>query len=254
MILKFLGSGSAFVSIKHNFQSNILLKADNGKNLLIDCGSDIRHALEAYGINYKDIDSVYISHFHADHSGGLEWLGFNMLFNYGKRKPDLIAHESVVKILWERVLSGGMQCLEGNRATELTDFFTIHHLTSPTTFKWQSINFELVQTIHVFNGKELLPSYGLFFDTKKTKVYITTDTSFQVERCMPYYEKADLIFHDCETTVDIGKVHAHFTQLATLPASIKAKMWLYHYDDAKNFNAKGNGFLGYVKKGQEFEV
>ena len=27
------------------------------------------------GLGYADIDAVYISHLHADHVGGLEWLG-----------------------------------------------------------------------------------------------------------------------------------------------------------------------------------
>jgi ribonuclease BN (tRNA processing enzyme) len=254
MILKFLGTGSAFVSIKKNYQSNIILKAANGETLLIDCGSDIRHSLEDVGLNYHDIDNVYISHLHADHAGGLEWLGFNFLFNHGAKKPKLIAHPEVLKLLWEHVLKGGMQCLEGKNPCVITDFFKLEELNTVNSFQWQSINFELVPTIHVYNGTDLLPSYGLFFDTKKTKVFITTDTSFQPEPFMPYYESADLIFHDCETTKNIGKVHAHFTQLATLPNSIKAKMWLYHYDNPNVFDALGNGFLGYVKKGQKFNI
>lgn len=254
MILKFLGSGSAFVSIKENFQSNMLLTAANGKKLLIDCGSDIRHSLEAYNLSYDDIDSVYISHYHADHAGGLECLGFNRLFNSKEIKPNLFVHPAMLETLWNNVLSGGMQCLQGNRPTQITDFYNIEKLNTQNSFEWQSICFELIQTVHVYNGSELLPSFGLFFNTEKTKVFLTTDTSFEPDRFMPFYEKADLIFHDCETTPAITPVHTHFTQLTTLPTEIKAKMWLYHYDNTKRYDAISNGFLGYVKKGQEFNI
>ncbi len=72
MKLLFLGTGSAFVPIEDNYQSNMLLIHPNGKNLLIDCGSDIRHSLAHFGFNSYDIDAVFISYQHADHCGGLE--------------------------------------------------------------------------------------------------------------------------------------------------------------------------------------
>ncbi len=69
MKLTFLGSGSAFTM--NNRQSNMILE-DDGKILLIDCGTDIRHSLHQQDLSYKDIDAVYISHLHADHIGGME--------------------------------------------------------------------------------------------------------------------------------------------------------------------------------------
>jgi ribonuclease BN (tRNA processing enzyme) len=65
--IKFLGTGSSFTL--DNFQTNFLLTLDNGYRLLVDCGSDIRHALKAHtDLTYLDIDGVYISHLHADHT------------------------------------------------------------------------------------------------------------------------------------------------------------------------------------------
>lgn len=71
MKLVFLGSGSAFTM--QNRQSNMIIEL-NGRKLLIDVGSDIRFSLKLMGYNFKDIDEVYLSHLHADHIGGLEWL------------------------------------------------------------------------------------------------------------------------------------------------------------------------------------
>ncbi|CAA9435206.1 MAG: Ribonuclease Z, partial [uncultured Phycisphaerae bacterium] len=71
MKLTFLGTGSAFTLA--NYQSNMLLE-DSGKRLLIDCGGDARHAMAAAGYKAADVDALYVSHLHADHIGGIEWL------------------------------------------------------------------------------------------------------------------------------------------------------------------------------------
>ena len=68
MELRFAGVGSAFTT-KEYWQSNMIVSHD-GKNLLIDCGGDIRFSLAELNMSYKDIDAVYISHLHADHIGG----------------------------------------------------------------------------------------------------------------------------------------------------------------------------------------
>ena len=71
--LTFAGAGSAFTTDADNFQSNMVIETAEGR-LLIDCGGDARHSTKALGLKPRDIDAVYISHLHADHIGGLEWL------------------------------------------------------------------------------------------------------------------------------------------------------------------------------------
>ena len=251
--MQFLGTGAAFTPITENFQSNMIIKSDNGKHLLIDCGSDARHSLAAVGLTHRDIDSVYISHLHADHAGGLEWLAFTNRFDKPPRKPQLYIHPSLVHRLWDNVLSGGLQSIEGERPASLTDFYELMPIVDDV-FIWEDIKFQLVKTVHVCNGAKLAPSFGLFFTTAKRKVFITTDTQFEAEQYKIYFDKADLIFHDCDTGKNKSPVHAHFSELAGLTDEIKAKMWLYHYNSTKGIDAKAQGFLGFVTKGQEFKI
>jgi ribonuclease BN (tRNA processing enzyme) len=233
----------------------MIIHSDNGKHFLIDCGSDARHSMHALGFNHRDVDGVYISHLHADHAGGLEWLGFTSRFDSQPRKPKLFVHPKLVKRLWEHVLSGGLQSLEGSRPARLSDYYQISPLADERFFTWEGIEFELIKTIHVNNGPVVAPSYGLYFTTAQTQVFITTDTQFQPELYNLYFEKADIIFHDCDTGERKSAVHAHFSELATLPESIKAKMWLYHYSHlVKNFNSIEQGFCGFVQKGQSFDI
>lgn len=254
MQLQFLGTGSAFVSMKDNFQSNMIVTSDTGKHFLIDCGSDARHSLEALGYGYQDIDAVYISHLHADHAGGLEWLGFTRKFNKNPSRPKLYIHPSLVDLLWNKVMSGGMQSLQGDRPACLEDYFNVVLLKDESSFDWESIHFQLIKTVHVCNGTALVPSYGLFMTTKNSKVLVTTDTQFKPELFKPYYQQADLIFHDCDLSSHPSPVHANFNQLNTLDAAIKAKMWLYHYPAQVLPDAVAHGFHGFAVKGQSFDI
>jgi ribonuclease BN (tRNA processing enzyme) len=250
--ITFLGSGSAFTVGDNNYHSNILVSHKNS-NLLVDCGSDVRFSLHDQGLDHNAIEAVYISHLHADHAGGLEWLGFNRKFASKKEKPTLYVSEKLVKDLWNKVLSGGMSSLMNNKAS-LDSFFIVHSVNEENVFHWQGIKFELIRTIHYHNNKKLAPSYGLFLSYNHTKIFITTDTQFTPKRLEKYYSEADIIFQDCDLTNKYSSVHAGYNQLVTLDKNIKAKMWLYHYNSVKLPDAKSDGFCGFVKKGQVFTM
>lgn len=254
MIMKliFLGSGSAFTIGDDNFHCNVLLLSDSGKKLLIDCGSDFRFSLHRAGFKPDEITDVYISHLHSDHIGGLEYLGFTTLFNPNCVRPNLYLSKELAGELWENSLSGGMRSLEGNIAT-LETFFNVHTIEPCGSFRWEATEFKLIRVPHVNNGYYLMPTYGLFFELAGTRIFLTTDTQFNLEILMPYYQQAHLIFHDCETAPIPTPVHARYEQLVTLPLGIKSKMWLCGYQPGPKPNAQDDGFAGFIKRGQMFE-
>jgi ribonuclease BN (tRNA processing enzyme) len=180
MKLTFLGTGSAFTM--KNWQTNMLMEFDDGYKLLIDCGGDIRFALAEYELSYLDINGVYVSHLHADHIGGLEWLAFTTYFDprYADR-PDLFISEFLVDDLWTRSLSGGLASLQGKRNT-IERFFAVHAVEKNGAFRigppTNSPEFHLVQTVHFVNGFTFELSFGLLFEVGPEVVFITTDTQF----------------------------------------------------------------------------
>lgn len=259
--LKFAGCGSAGTTMEY-WQSNILVQK-NGKNFLIDAGDDTRHSLrEAIGMENHNIsqklDGIYISHLHGDHIHGLEHIGFCTKFDPNQKTLDLYCVDQLINDLWHKSLKGGMETIEG-KVAHLTDFFKCHSIPENKSFEWEGIKFTPMQTIHVMSGMTFQHSYGLLLQEHSGSsrpgpvVFITTDTQYAPKQLEHFYEKADLIFHDCSTAFP-DPVHAFYGDLATLPAEVKAKMWLYHYQPNPPQKPKEDGFRGFVTKGQEFKI
>lgn len=260
MKLKFLGVGSAFAPLTLG-QSNMLLTSDSGKIMMVDCGMTAPYLFrDELKLNINDIDAVWISHLHADHIGGLEWLAFMRYFVPKKDKdgatikPKLYMMKDLMEELWETSLKGGLESIEG-KIMNLTDYFECIPLMGNESFNWEGHKFQPVQTIHVMSGYMFKHSYGLYIESEKgaTRTFITTDTQFAPYQLRNFYMNADLIFHDCETLPFKSHVHAHYEDLKTLPADTKAKMYLYHYQGVKE-TWKEDGFAGFVTKGQEFDI
>lgn len=250
MKITFIGAGSAF-TVGNNYQSNMLIQAPSGEHLLLDCGGDARHALHDLGLSYRDIQHVYISHLHADHAGGLEWLGFSRYFDPSLANANLYISHDLLEDLWQHCLFAGMHSIDDFDA-KIDTYFTLHDLTQQQ-FNFGGSQFDLIATEHVYSNHQWVPCYGLSFQANGKQVYITSDTRYTPDKLADTYAKADIIFHDCETAPFKSGVHAHFSELCQLPADIKAKTWLYHYQPGELPDAKAEGFLGFVKPGQTFE-
>jgi ribonuclease BN (tRNA processing enzyme) len=251
MKLTFLGSGSAFCV--DNYQSNMMIEK-NGKKLLIDCGGDIRWSLKEKGLTVSDIDGIYISHAHNDHIGGLECVAFSTYFNPNIKPIKLYGEGEMLDDIWDKSLTGGLNSIQGQKVG-LDDYFDVQRIKKNDAFTWQGIKFQMIQVVHVMAEFSVVHSYGLLFKGDKGKeIFITTDTQFCPAQIKTFYERADYIFQDCETSPFLSGVHAHYTELVGLNKDFKKKMHLYHYQDGKKADCKKDGFAEWVTKGQEYEL
>ena len=281
--MAFVGAGSAFCvnRASGNWQSNVLVtvESDAGetKSFLIDCGGDVRHALAEVEKSHRDVDAIYISHPHADHVGGLEWLAFLGMFDPGYDRPAIVGNHQVLRTVWNHSISGGLCSIEG-QAVSLESFFDTYYLSENQHFIFNGLKCEMLQVVHVMDNREIVPTYGLLLHMPGgKKVFFTTDTQHSPKQIGHFYGQADVIFHDCETSyagLAQGEpdfkvpfksgVHAHLEELAQLPAEEKIKMWLYHYQDGTldqkaptgssllEQRAEGFGFQGFVRRGDTF--
>jgi len=281
MKIQFLGSGSAFVMMEENYQSNILItkevdeqqysSSENNtvllgtdkvtKRLLFDAGTHISESLNSQGLVPTDIDVIVLSHLHSDHCGGLEYIGFKTYFipEFGTNKPILIANNQVIDMLWENVLKGTMQYVNGGTLT-IDDYFQTTRLQPRGSFQFANTEMNLVQVPHVISDKIEVPSYGMRFEEDGVKIFITGDTQAAFWRTIGFYEMDEWVFHDCEFADYPNSVHAQFHQLKEYPDNYRNKTWLYHYMlGNKTFEELESevleaGFAGLVKRGQIFDT
>lgn len=243
-----LGTGSAFtlpaVTGEHqNYQSNFLLE-HKGKRLLIDAGGDIRFSLkETTGLTMNWIEELYISHCHGDHIGGLEGIALSTFFAPKAPKPILHINKSLIDFLWGS-LKAGLSTVEA-QIVNLDTFFDVRPIERNGSFEWEGADFQLVQTMHVYDGYSHMFSYGLMIEYNDKKIFLTTDTQFCPNQIDVFYDMADLIIHDCETSPYWSRVHAHYDQLKDLPEETKAKMFLHHYNPGTLPHAWEDGFRGF---------
>lgn len=79
MKLTVLGSGTFFVS-QSETASSFLLET-SGKKILVDCGPGTLYRLSQLGLKPEDIDYLFLTHFHPDHSSDLFPFFMNIRLN-----------------------------------------------------------------------------------------------------------------------------------------------------------------------------
>ena len=88
MRLQFLGSGDAF---GNGARFNTCMLVESSKtNFLVDCGASSLIAMKRFGVAPDSIDTILITHLHADHFGGLPFFILDAQFS-NRRSPLTIA-------------------------------------------------------------------------------------------------------------------------------------------------------------------
>lgn len=91
MQLVVLGSGTS-VPHPQRAAAALWLETDSG-SLLLDCSHDAIHRMAQEGLEWANLDAIWISHLHLDHCGGLASLLFGM-----KHAPQTQARRKLLQI------------------------------------------------------------------------------------------------------------------------------------------------------------
>lgn len=218
-----LGVGDTFSERHH---TSALLLHCQGFFLAVDCPDVYRSVLRAAGERCGRAlpvpDHVLITHVHGDHMNGLEGVAFWKRFAEGKR-VQLLASPEVRAVIWDQRLQASMSALwDGQRMRQLgfDDYFD--HLALPWTEPTQVGPFR----IHTRRTVHHVPTSALLVEAGGRTLGYSSDTAFDPE-LIAFLEPADLIIHE----TNLGPAHTAYTDLAALPASLRAKMRLIHYPD-----------------------
>jgi len=262
MKITFLGASGA---LDHKYNSNIIV--ENGNDcMLFDCGEDVMHSLNAAGRKPEELNSVYISHLHFDHCGGLSWLAYYTYF-ISKKKLKLYAHESLISDIWS-MLRPAMERLDGQeKMMTLNDYFEVHPVRSEHGgFLFGGGACDLSKQLHVETPHGHMYSYGLVVRDNDNRIFITSDSKkVTIPNTSIWTNEISLDYNHIFCDVDVmnlSGVHPNYDDLNRFDDETKSKIWLYHYTNLDDYDGQfgempdcvADGFAGFVKEGQIFET
>ncbi len=227
-----LGVGDAFSAL--HYSSCLALEAE-GQVLLLDCPHPIRKMMREASLgagmelDADRVSGLVLTHLHADHSSGVEGLGYFSFFVL-KRKLRLLAHPDVTRRLWEGHLAAGMEDLIRKPGGEperhgFEDYFEPLALSTEEPVRFGPFSIESRMTYHH------VPTTALRIRAGGRCLGYSADTAFD-EELIHWLSEADLVIHE----TNYG-VHTPYEKLAALPANLRAKMRLIHYPDDFNLAA-----------------
>ncbi|MBI5323911.1 MAG: MBL fold metallo-hydrolase [Ignavibacteriae bacterium] len=255
----FIGTGTALG--KKLFHNNCIIIKGNS-HILVDFGMTGPEALrESAGLDVLDIENIIITHSHADHIGGLEYLALSRKYSRNKNnKLKLISTSEYRNILWEMSLRGGMEWNETNKSGKPLTFSDYFEHIKPKVIsesprlvvgiEFQGIKIEMFRTLHIPENAETFAdaflTFGIFVDNH---VLFTADTKYDKSLIDMYAHKSEVIFHDA--SFEPNPVHASVQQLRKLPKNIKKKIYLMHYgDDWAKYDV--SDFAGIARQGYRY--
>ena len=209
----------------------------NGQNLLFDAGRGVMQRLYQYGLGAADVDMVFITHLHSDHTVGLPDLYLTGMLNgaFGLRTtPFKITGIEGTAQMMEYI----KQAYSGDINIRMNDGEMTEEQTSieATEFTGDGVVYErdgvTVTAIENFHGEAIDPSYGYRIDYDGRSVVISGDTKY-CENIIEHSKGVDLLIHS------VGMANEDLLKAGT-PLAEKAQIVLNHHtppeDAASVFN------------------
>jgi len=163
--------------------SNILIV--NGALYIVDAGEGVTRRLTRAGIAIRDIDNIFITHPHSDHTGGLGGL-LSSEYDSNRTRPVNIygppgTDASVKPLVQFLAVSADIRISEGMRTVPPVKIFFGHDTGTGTIYQDANVKVTAVENSH-FNFAPGTPAYGKYksysyrFETPDRVIVFSGDT------------------------------------------------------------------------------
>ncbi len=200
MHVQFVGCGDAFGS-GGRFNTCFHL-VGSGINALIDCGASSLVAMNKLAISRNEIDTIFISHFHADHFAGLPFLILEANYALKRDRALTIAGPPGLKTRFAELMASNFP---GTSDMELRFPLTLKELE---VGRRSDIGQMRVTPFHVQHDDRAGPCLGLRFEAAGKVIALSGDTEW-TEALIDIGQKADLFI--CEAYMRDKPVATHMT-------------------------------------------
>jgi ribonuclease BN (tRNA processing enzyme) len=197
-----------FPSVGRAQSSNLLVV--NGAQYVIDAGEGVTRRLARLGTNFRNIDNIFITHPHSDHTGGLGGL---MTVVYDTNRRSLVniygppgTAASVKGLLEFLTVSSEIRISDGTHTVPATKIFSGHDTGVGMIFQDTNIKVTAVENSH-FHFPPGSPGYGKYksysyrFDAADRSVVFTGDTG-PSEAVAELAKGVDLLVSEVTNPVD----------------------------------------------------
>lgn len=213
MRLTIAGCGDAFGS---GGRFNTCFHVGAGDHVfLIDCGASSLVALKRLGLDPNAITTVFVTHFHADHFGGVPFLVLDGQFS-GRTAPLRLVGPAGLASWTERAME---TAFPGSFAAKRKFEVVVSEIRPGASAAFDGVAVEAFQAVH---GNPGGPFHAYRLDVDGKSLAYTGDTEW-TEDLVPLGRDVDLLIAEAYTFERRFKLHLDFTTLAAARARIGAK-------------------------------